>query len=151
MLLRRWLTPLRASVPACLVLLVLFNRPSYAACPCYYSTNYWVLITSLAGLTASSATAKITVAQPPVILTQPSSYYIWPWQQVLLQVYATGGYGLTYQWFQGSSGDVSHPIKGATAYYFITPPLTATTKYWVQVGNSSGLTTNSTTATIWVF
>jgi hypothetical protein len=127
------------------------NSPTFTTPALFYSTNYWVLVTSPAGLTASSTTAKITVAQPPVILTQPASYYIWPRQQVVLQVYATGGYGLTYQWFQGSSGDVSHPIQGANAYYFITPPLTVTTKYWVKVGNSSGLTTNSVTATIWVF
>lgn len=44
--------------------------------------------------------------------------------------------GLSYQWFQGVSGDTSRPITGATAPLFITPPVSTNASYWVLVQNS---------------
>jgi hypothetical protein len=53
----------------------------------------------------------------------------------------------TYQWYQGSSGDTSNPINGATGSSFTTPALTTTTSYWVRISNAVG-SVDSNTAVI---
>lgn len=53
----------------------------------------------------------------------------------------------TYQWYQGSSGDTSNPINGATNSSFTTPALTTTTSYWVRISNAVG-SVDSNTAVI---
>ncbi len=60
---------------------------------------------------------------------------------------APAGAGATYQWYQGLSGDTSKPLSGATNNSFTTPPLTATTSYWVAV-TQNGSTVDSTTVTV---
>jgi Ig-like domain CHU_C associated len=68
-----------------------------------------------------------------------------------LSVTAGGTAPFTYQWFQGSSGDTSNPIGGATNSSYTTPALTNTTSYWVRVGSCTPtLTTNSATITVTV-
>ena len=52
-------------------------------------------------------------------------------------------------WYIGTSGTTTNPIAGATASSYTTPPLTATTSYWVQVSNAGGAA-DSNTATITV-
>jgi hypothetical protein len=54
----------------------------------------------------------------------------------------------TYQWYQGSSGNTSNPIAGATSATYTTPPLSSTTSYWVEVTSSSGAVEYSPTITI---
>ena len=71
-----------------------------------------------------------------VINTQPQSQSIAPGQTATLSVAATGIAGLTYQWYQGLSGNTANPIAGATNSTFTTPALTATTNYWVQVSGA---------------
>ena len=44
---------------------------------------------------------------------------------------------INYQWYQGQSGDISTPV-GINSYIFTTPPLTATTAYWVRIINPTG-------------
>jgi hypothetical protein len=44
---------------------------------------------------------------------------------------------INYQWYQGQSGDISTPI-GTNSYIFTTPPLTATSAYWVRITNPTG-------------
>jgi sugar lactone lactonase YvrE len=44
--------------------------------------------------------------------------------------------GLSYQWYQGVSGDITRPITGATGPTFITPPLSTNSSFWVMVQNS---------------
>jgi len=48
------------------------------------------------------------------------------------------GSQISYQWYEGASGDTSTPIAGATSNSFLVPPLSATTSYWVQLTNSAG-------------
>jgi YVTN family beta-propeller protein len=73
---------------------------------------------------------------PPTIVTQPSSQTIGSTQSATLSVIATGTPPLTYQWFQGQSGDISTPIQGATSSSYTTPAsLPVTTNYWVAVSN----------------
>jgi Ig-like domain-containing protein len=86
--------------------------------------------------------------QGPTITNQPASETISGGQTANLSVAATGTGSLTYQWYQGSSGDTSTPA-GTNSSSFTSPPLNTSTSYWVKVRNSAG-STNSTTAVITV-
>jgi PKD repeat protein len=85
---------------------------------------------------------------PPAITVQPASQTIASGQAATLTVSATGTAPLSYQWYRGSSPDTSNPV-GNNANSFTTPPLTATTSYWVRVSNGCGHS-DSTTATVTV-
>jgi YVTN family beta-propeller protein len=127
------------------------TSPSFTTPKLTATTSYWVQVTNGAG-SKDSSTATITVtavAVTPQITTQPASQTISPKQTATLTVVATGTTPLTYQWFQGLSGDTTNPIASATNPSFTTPTLAATTSYWVQVSNTAG-STNSSTATITV-
>ncbi len=65
-----------------------------------------------------------------------------------LSVAATGTAPLTYQWYQGVSGDTSTPV-GTDSPSFNTGNLSVTTSYWVRVTNSV-TSVNSNTATVTV-
>jgi hypothetical protein len=45
---------------------------------------------------------------------------------------------LSWQWYEGATGDVSRPIAGAVEQQFTTPILNANTSYWVRVTHASG-------------
>ena len=66
-----------------------------------------------------------------------------------LTVTATGTEPLTYQWYQGLSGDTTTPV-GTNSANFTTPALTSTTSYWVRATTTSGPPANSNTATVTV-
>ena len=53
-----------------------------------------------------------------------------------LTVNAQGGTALVYQWYRGESGDISHPVPGATSPVYTTPALAAAARYWVRVANT---------------
>jgi hypothetical protein len=94
---------------------------------------------------------QITVSQPctgATISAQPQSQSIQSGQTATLLVTATGTAPLSYQWYQGISGDTSSPV-GANSNSFTTPALTSTRSYWVRVANSCG-TANSGTVTVTV-
>ena len=110
------------------------------------TTSFWVRVTNIEG-TANSATAIITVVAPlPIINAQPVSERIDPGGVVTLSVTAEDD-GLTYQWYEGQSGDTSNLISGATQSVYTTPALTDTTFYWVRVTNVIG-SIDSVTAVI---
>ena len=85
--------------------------------------------------------------QPVVILIQPASSL--PQMSGLTKnlTVSSTGYGLRYQWYRGTGGDVSQPITGATNDSFTTPILTSSSSYWVRVLNGPGFV-DSNTATI---
>ncbi len=56
---------------------------------------------------------------------------------------ATGTAPLTYQWYQGTSGNTSAPV-GTNSASFTTPALNATTNYWVKVANAVGSASSQT-------
>jgi PKD repeat protein len=90
-----------------------------------------------------------TIIVAPGITTQPQSQTINSGTTGTMSVVATGSAPLTYQWYQGSSGDTTNPISGATNSSFTTPALTTTTNYWVRVTNSAGnADSNAATITI---
>jgi hypothetical protein len=90
----------------------------------------------------------VAIATAPTITTHPASQTIANGATATLSVVASGTTPLSYQWYQGNSGDTSTPV-GTNADSFTTPALTATTSYWVRVSNSVG-SADSSTATITV-
>jgi hypothetical protein len=90
----------------------------------------------------------LTAPAAPMITNQPSSQTIGSGSTTTLSVVATGSLPLSYQWYQGLSGDTSTPL-GTNSGTFTTPALTTTTNYWVSVTNSVS-SASSTTATITV-
>lgn len=110
------------------------------------TTRYGVLVKNKVG-SLKSATATVSVIQPPVIITQPSSQTITLGQSATLSVVATGT-SLTYQWYTVGSGGVATPITGATSSSLTVSP-TATTRYGVLVKNPAG-SLKSVTATVTV-
>ena len=87
-------------------------------------------------------------AQGPSITTQPESQEIESGASASLTIAASGD-DLSYQWYEGNSGDTASPITGATGSTFTTSTLTASTNFWVQVSNPDG-TADSDTAVITV-
>ncbi len=80
---------------------------------------------------------------PPVIATQPASSNLPNGQAVTLSVVATGAAPLSYQWYQGVSGNTSTPV-GLNQPTYTTPVLTASTSYWVLVSNPYGSAASNT-------
>lgn len=112
------------------------------------TTSYWVRVTNIV-TNQDSTTLTVTVSPPlaPTITAQPVAPVIAIGGTATLTVQAGGTLPLSYQWFQGTSGDTSIPQRGATGPSFTTPPLNATTSYWVQVSNIAS-SVNSIAVTI---
>jgi hypothetical protein len=102
------------------------------------TASYWVQVLASGPPyeTINSTTATITVVSALAITVQPASQSIASGQTVALSVTATGTGALSYQWYQGLSGDTTNAIAGATSSTFTTPVLTADTSYWVQVSQT---------------
>ena len=102
------------------------------------------------GKVEKPVTIRVTAPAVAAIITSPSPVTINRGQTTTLTVVAAGEAPLTYQWYQGLTGDDSTPV-GTNAASFTTPSLLETTSYWVKVtnaGNPGGA--NSTTATVTV-
>lgn len=99
------------------------------------------------GLGRDDQTASVTV--PPAITAQPTlTNAILNGQSKNLSITATGG-GLSYQWYEGLSGDTSTPVGGATSATYSASP--ASSKfYWCRATNARG-TADSDEALVYVF
>jgi Ig-like domain-containing protein len=112
------------------------------------TTQYWVRVTNSCG-TADSNNATVTVnCASPVINVQPPNRTINSGSSAFLNVVASGGPNLTYQWYTGIQGDTSNPIPtGTTSSITVSP--TTNTSYWVRVSVTGGCSpTDSQTATV---
>ena len=80
----------------------------------------------------------------PTIDTQPASTSIAEGATASLSVAATASAGsLSYQWYQGASGDTSNPV-GTDSASFTSPALAETTGYWVRVTDDNAATDSET-------
>jgi uncharacterized repeat protein (TIGR02543 family) len=116
------------------------TSPTFLTPPLTSTTSYWVRVAygdGSAGISVDSEGAGITVIDPPLITAQPDPAIIGRGNSATLQVTATGT-SLSYQWYQGAPGVTTSPISGATSPTFLTPPLSATTNYWVRVAHGDG-------------
>ena len=98
--------------------------------------------------TAANTVYGTAVCTVPTITDHPESETIRAGQSVSMSVELTGTKPFQYQWYEGESKDVSRPV-GSGRSSFSTPPLTATTSFWVRVSNTCG-TADSTAAVITV-
>jgi len=86
----------------------------------------------------------------PLIFNQPQSPTIAEGDSALLTVEAVGSGLLTYEWFNGQSGDTSDSRQVTLSNgAFTTDALSASASYWVRVSNSFGFV-DSHTATVTV-
>lgn len=113
--------------------------------------TYFRLTISNSCGSVTSREVRITVYEGARIDTQPASTSIAAGNSSTLSVVAGGSTPLSYQWFQGTSGNTSQPIAApaGTQSSFLTPVLWATTSYWVRASNSHNAV-NSQTATVTV-
>jgi formylglycine-generating enzyme required for sulfatase activity len=91
--------------------------------------------------------ARFDPMSGPPIIDQPQSRTIGPGDGVTLSVNAAGN-SLSYQWYEGPSGDTSAPISGATDNELILEDFAETANFWVRVTAIDGEFTDSETATI---
>ncbi len=87
-------------------------------------------------------------SEAPSIITQPISQEVQSGTALVLSVTATGD-DLSYQWYEGNSGDVTNPIAGATDGTIDTGILTESRNFWVAVTGTGG-SADSDTAVITV-
>jgi hypothetical protein len=111
--------------------------------------SYQVRVSNPAGQVLSDG-AVLTVNLPPAITEQPEAdSYLVAGETVALAAEVSGTAPLSYQWYQGLSGDTSLPVAGATALEFESPPVVANTGFWLQATNPYG-TADSITAFVTV-
>jgi hypothetical protein len=114
--------------------------------------RYDVIVSNPSGSVTSLVavlTVKIT-AGTPFIAIQPRNQGIRAGETATLSVVASGSAPLLYQWYEGSSGDTSRAIPGATNSKYTTGSLSGSTSFWVSVGNLLG-TVDSAAASVTVF
>jgi uncharacterized delta-60 repeat protein len=113
--------------------------------------QYVLQITNGQGTYAAQAvTLTVVGGTPPMITDQPDDTTVASGGMATLSVGVSQTNGpFTYQWYEGSSGDTSAPVSGATEPNYETPALSTSTSYWVEVTNSIAAV-NSDTATVTV-
>ena len=106
------------------------------------TTSYWVRVANGCDPAADSTTATVTVNGCPAVVFNSisASSTIVQGKSVTLTVNATGGSGVTVQWFAGTPGDTTRP-QGPGATILVQPAIT--TSYWVRASNSCGATVDS--------
>jgi hypothetical protein len=100
-------------------------------------------------LATSQGSVRVAACVPPIVTQQPASQSILQGQVVTLAVQASATPPLSFQWYEGLSGDLSKPVAGATSQTFTSVALTRNTSFWVKVSNDCG-SVQSATATIGV-
>lgn len=106
------------------------------------NTTYTYRVFARAGVVSSAASNEVMISTPeqvvPLVtgLTAPST--VATGSSATATVTAIGRAPLTYQWYQGSSGDISAPIAGGTAATLTLPNLTTGLSVWVRISNGSG-------------
>jgi Matrixin. len=114
--------------------------------PLVASVSYWLHVSSECGATDSN-TARLTIVSsctPPAIAAQPQDQSVASGSTAIVSVSATGP-SLTYQWYQGSLFDFTHPL-GGSAPSVLTPAITGPTQFWVRITSPCGSVNSSVAA-----
>jgi PKD repeat protein len=109
----------------------------------------WTMTATIQGTITCQKSGTVTVSTGctgPQISQQPQGTSVAYGGSATLGVTATGTATLHFNWYQGSSGDTTHPVGNDQSTY-TTAALTATTSYWVKVWNNCN-EVNSNTATV---
>jgi Ig-like domain CHU_C associated len=115
------------------------DLPAYQTPVLHSTTKYWVAVYNSCGVLASlAATVGVTpVCVAPAITSNSPALSLLIGQPATLAVTATGSGPLGYQWYEGMPGTRTKPV-GINSPAFTSPPLTASTGYWVEVTNGCG-------------
>lgn len=85
---------------------------------------------------------------PPTISAQPVDTAVASGNSASFSVTAAGTPPLSYQWYEGISGDTASPVSGGTDASLVTGPITAPTTFWVRVTDGNTSTVDSNAATV---
>jgi len=115
------------------------------------TTSYWVRVSNNCDPAANSDAAIVTVNGCPIVTidSQSESASIIQGKSTTLNVSASGGSGITLQWYRGAAPDKTNPIGGANTTSLTVTPST-TTSYWLEATNSCGAFARTETITITV-
>jgi hypothetical protein len=110
-----------------------------------FTTSYWARVTNACGARADSDTIVITVTPcfTPVVAVQPWGGDILTNSSATIYAGVTGSTPLQLQWYEGATEDTSHPAPNGTGQTLVTPPLLASTSYWVRATNDCGTASSS--------
>ncbi len=100
------------------------------------------------GVGAGHSHSLFLRSPPPEIVSQPSDVVLAPGESAGLSVEAISQIAVTYQWYQGESGDTSAPVAGATNASFTSPALFDGRTYWVRVRSESGAADSRSAAVV---
>jgi hypothetical protein len=106
--------------------------------------QYYCRVTVTGGCVTNSPYATVTVNPRPTATIYPTAVSLCPGWNTTLQVTASGGSGLQYQWFKGNIG-TGTAISGATASSYSTA---TAGQYYCRVQNSAGCGVYSPLATV---
>lgn len=100
-------------------------------------TQYWVRVTNPAGhLDSSSATVLLTYSPLEIFFSSPDDRTLLVGIQSWISLNVSPWPGVTFQWFEGESGDTSTPITGASHPFFEIPDgAPGVFSYWVRASN----------------
>ena len=79
---------------------------------------------------------QTNLLKPKITSQPPATQIVNAGSAATISLSATGT-DLTYQWYQGASGDTSKPV-GSNSPSLTIPSLTSNTSYWVRVVNANG-------------
>jgi hypothetical protein len=108
---------------------------------------FWLHVSSECGA-ADSATAALTIVSsctPPLITSQPHDQVVASGTNAIVSIVVSGP-SLSYQWYQGSLFDFTHPLGGNSPSMF-TPAITSPTQFWVRITSPCG-SVDSAVATV---
>ncbi len=122
------------------------NSSTLTTGPITSVTRFWVHVSD--GINqASSQAATVTPYSAPTIISQPRDQVVPLGATATLTITVSGTGPFSYQWYAGEAGDTSMPLNGATASTFVTPAITETQRFWVQVDDGT-TTSDSRTAVV---
>jgi Ig-like domain-containing protein/dual-action HEIGH metallo-peptidase len=111
-----------------------------------HTSSYWLRASNSCGSSIDSRTITITVlpCAAPKIVVQPASANIVSNFGTTLYAAVTGTQPITYQWYEGTFPDTSHPATAGTSATLAVPPLVASASYWLHVSSDCGAADSNT-------
>ena len=122
------------------------TTPSLTVTPSATS-SYWLRASNTCGSSVDSNTIIITVlpCNAPKIVVQPAGGDVVTGNGATLFAGVTGTQPITFQWYEGTFPDISHPANGGTSANLAVPSLVSPAAYWLHVSSECGAA-DSTTA-----
>lgn len=121
---------------------IVANSTSYSDQTVSDGTTYVYRVIAAGGSIVSDPSNEVTIATAtqitPVIRSTVAPEIVVAGAAATVSVTTAGQGTLTYQWYQGPSGNTSSPIAGATSSTLTISSLSETTTVWVRVTNGAG-------------